>query len=282
MPTRGSSILPCRPSPSRASPKAISDQANLTRTRDSNFAPSAFHPPSVIQTCPGSPAPALATDGFTIDITSDFPDDFTAAIASTAAEVVGGPSNWQPRSTARTTAPSLYLPSTRRRRRCTTIDLTEDSSPSPDTHVQKKQASGGNQSIPTVISILDDDDDHEQDKVAELARIEQNVTGVKGSDKDLLSKELEKTIQCSLQDEKPKKLAAATCIICMEDTITNMSTTPCGHMFCNQCLYASIRASIRTFNKMYGTCPYCRTEIYLRDIIVLEIKKASKGKERAY
>ncbi|KAF8541476.1 hypothetical protein BDD12DRAFT_829324 [Trichophaea hybrida] len=83
-------------------------------------------------------------------------------------------------------------------------------------------------------------------------------------------------------EEKPKKLAGMACIICMEDEPVDLSVTPCGHMFCNKCLYGAIKATLSAPHKVHGKCPVCRGKVAIKDIIVLEIRQRSKGKERAH
>jgi phage FluMu protein Com len=52
-------------------------------------------------------------------------------------------------------------------------------------------------------------------------------------------------------------------------------------MFCNKCLFGAIKATLASPNKVHGKCPVCRGKVAIKDIVVLEIKKMSKGKERA-
>jgi hypothetical protein len=53
-----------------------------------------------------------------------------------------------------------------------------------------------------------------------------------------------------------------------------------GHLFCHQCLHGAIKSTLAQ-NKAHGKCPVCRGKVAIKDIVVLEIRKMSKGKERA-
>ncbi|CAK7237581.1 hypothetical protein SBRCBS47491_010028 [Sporothrix bragantina] len=60
----------------------------------------------------------------------------------------------------------------------------------------------------------------------------------------------------------PKKtlvrLSAQQCVICM-DNMTNLTTTHCGHIFCGECLHASL--SMESARRI---CPICRTKVEMR------------------
>ncbi|KAF8524826.1 hypothetical protein BU17DRAFT_30545, partial [Hysterangium stoloniferum] len=62
-------------------------------------------------------------------------------------------------------------------------------------------------------------------------------------------------------------LATHTCPICFS-TITNACLTPCGHVLCGACLWASVRSSIqramdmgRGPQELGAKCPVCRAAI---------------------
>lgn len=82
-----------------------------------------------------------------------------------------------------------------------------------------------------------------------------------------------------LIDEAPpkvvKKLNEAECPICF-DTVTNATTTLCGHVFCLDCLQQSISASSaqgQTRGKRgVGLCPMCRKLTAFKDVIVLRLR----------
>ncbi|RPA92722.1 hypothetical protein L873DRAFT_1830996 [Choiromyces venosus 120613-1] len=84
-------------------------------------------------------------------------------------------------------------------------------------------------------------------------------------------------------NEKRKRLAGFSCVICMEDEPTDLAATPCGHMFCHLCLHGAIKASTTSTNKSHGRCPVCRGKVSLKDVVTIEFKLLSKsqGKQPA-
>lgn len=58
----------------------------------------------------------------------------------------------------------------------------------------------------------------------------------------------------------PLKIGQRTCIICMEP-YTNASVTPCGHMYCHECLTRALKAGERNSERGVGTCPVCRKTV---------------------
>ncbi|CAK7232956.1 hypothetical protein SCUCBS95973_008433 [Sporothrix curviconia] len=60
----------------------------------------------------------------------------------------------------------------------------------------------------------------------------------------------------------PKKtlirLSAQQCVICM-DNMSNLTTTHCGHIFCGECLHASL-----SMDSSRRICPICRTKVEMR------------------
>lgn len=72
-----------------------------------------------------------------------------------------------------------------------------------------------------------------------------------------------------------KKLAHAECPICF-DEITNATSTPCGHVYCLECLQRSVSASSARGQtrgrKGVGLCPMCRKTVAFKDVIVLRLK----------
>lgn len=61
----------------------------------------------------------------------------------------------------------------------------------------------------------------------------------------------------------PLKIGQRTCIICMEP-YTNASVTPCGHMYCHECLTRALKAGERNSERGVGTCPVCRKTVRRR------------------
>ncbi|KAL1492239.1 hypothetical protein ABEB36_012720 [Hypothenemus hampei] len=60
---------------------------------------------------------------------------------------------------------------------------------------------------------------------------------------------------------KTAKVSSKFCILCV-DNIKNATTTPCGHIFCWDCLYDSL--------KYQKICPVCRVEVSTNRIIYLQ------------
>ncbi|EWC48160.1 hypothetical protein DRE_02264 [Drechslerella stenobrocha 248] len=79
-----------------------------------------------------------------------------------------------------------------------------------------------------------------------------------------------------------RKIADFKCVICLDDPI-NLSTTPCGHLFCNECLKTTLRFGKP--NAKHGKCPVCRGKVVIKDIVPLELKLIQrvqgKGKGKA-
>lgn len=72
-----------------------------------------------------------------------------------------------------------------------------------------------------------------------------------------------------------KKLSEAECPICFE-SIDNVTSTFCGHLFCLECLQKSISASAargQTRREGGGLCPMCRKTLVFKDSVVLKLKK---------
>lgn len=76
-----------------------------------------------------------------------------------------------------------------------------------------------------------------------------------------------------------KKLCEAECPICF-DSITNATTTSCGHVYCLDCLQKSILASSARGQtrgkKGVGLCPMCRKSVTFKDTVVLRLRKGAK------
>lgn len=69
------------------------------------------------------------------------------------------------------------------------------------------------------------------------------------------------TLETSSKPE-PKKMKDVQCPVCME-SITEAVATPCGHVFCSECIYQALAASKTGSgrglnNKKSGRCPICR------------------------
>ncbi|KAK4554369.1 hypothetical protein LTR86_008577 [Recurvomyces mirabilis] len=68
----------------------------------------------------------------------------------------------------------------------------------------------------------------------------------------------------------PLRIGQRQCIICME-AYTNATVTPCGHIYCHECLDQALKQGEKNSDRHVGTCPVCRQEIHRDD------KKKRKG-----
>ncbi|KAK6536527.1 SUMO-targeted ubiquitin ligase complex subunit slx8 [Arthrobotrys megalospora] len=79
-----------------------------------------------------------------------------------------------------------------------------------------------------------------------------------------------------------RKIADFKCVICLDDP-ENLSATPCGHLFCNECIKTTLRFG-RPSAK-FGKCPVCRGKVVIKEIVPLELKLIKrvegKGKGKA-
>lgn len=109
---------------------------------------------------------------------------------------------------------------------------------------------------PYVIAILSDEEEEDDLQVLEFHKETQN----------LIQQVPPKTV---------KKLSEAECPVCF-DFITNATTTPCGHIYCLECLQRSVSASSARGQtrgrKGVGLCPMCRKTVSFKDTIVLRLK----------
>ncbi|CDK27829.1 unnamed protein product [Kuraishia capsulata CBS 1993] len=78
-------------------------------------------------------------------------------------------------------------------------------------------------------------------------------------------------IDASLKHEnKAKSLKDVTCPICLSE-IDDAVVTPCGHLFCTDCLYQALPSS-KGRNRDSGICPLCRKMVKLKDLTHLKIR----------
>ncbi|KAL2821531.1 hypothetical protein BJX63DRAFT_218784 [Aspergillus granulosus] len=84
------------------------------------------------------------------------------------------------------------------------------------------------------------------------------------------------------------KLIAYKCPVCM-DTLTDATTTVCGHLFCHQCIIEALKIgeerADHTGKASRGTCPVCRKPLARldspgprRNLVPLQIKLTTKKK----
>lgn len=80
----------------------------------------------------------------------------------------------------------------------------------------------------------------------------------------------------------PRKIADFKCVICLDDP-ENLSATPCGHLFCNDCIKTTLRFGHPSAK--FGKCPVCRGKVVIKEIVPLELKLIKrvegKGKGKA-
>ncbi|KAH9845187.1 zinc-RING finger domain [Teratosphaeria destructans] len=82
----------------------------------------------------------------------------------------------------------------------------------------------------------------------------------------------------------PIKIGNRTCIICMEH-YTNAAVTPCGHIYCHECLTQALKAGERNSERGLGNCPMCRKPVSRKKNQVVPVafmkRSAFRGKKRA-
>ncbi|KAL9117899.1 MAG: hypothetical protein Q9187_005559 [Circinaria calcarea] len=154
-----------------------------------------------------------------------------------------------------------------KRRRIDTVDIGEGT-PRVNDSVAKKEIEE--------VDLRDLDDDNSLFKVLEQQRA------------DAIKTQKE-------QSNKPLRFSTQLCVVCME-SMTNITSTHCGHLFCHTCLMEALIAGENQGSdagKTLSRCPICRKKV-LRGkdkkssgmIIPLELKVRSKstvakGKEKA-
>lgn len=123
-----------------------------------------------------------------------------------------------------------------------------------------------------LMGVLDEVDDEQQ---------EESRRGTTTETIDLEDEAAEQQVKDVPQEEresesspKPPLNKAARgyhCPICFEPPDTAVMT-PCGHIFCVTCLFQMVNSS-RTHRKS-GNCALCRSEVKLRDIRLVILRKA--------
>ncbi|KAF2769010.1 hypothetical protein EJ03DRAFT_336534 [Teratosphaeria nubilosa] len=82
----------------------------------------------------------------------------------------------------------------------------------------------------------------------------------------------------------PIKIGQRTCIICMEH-YTNAAVTPCGHIYCHECLTQALKAGEKNSERAVGNCPMCRKPVSRKKNQVLPVafmkRSAFRGKKKA-
>lgn len=105
-----------------------------------------------------------------------------------------------------------------------------------------------------------------------------NVSSEDEDDDDLQVLQFQSQTQELILQAPPKivkKLSDAECPVCF-DSISNATTTSCGHVYCLECLQKSISASSARGQtrgrKGVGLCPMCRKSVTFKDTVVLRLK----------
>ncbi|CCD22307.1 SUMO-targeted ubiquitin ligase complex subunit SLX8 NDAI_0A01490 [Naumovozyma dairenensis CBS 421] len=87
---------------------------------------------------------------------------------------------------------------------------------------------------------------------------------------EIVDEEPENEKEKSQQHEPNKPLTAYQCPICM-DPPDEALLTPCGHVFCCDCLFQMVNSS-RT-NRRDGHCALCRSSVKLKDVKLIILRK---------
>lgn len=109
-----------------------------------------------------------------------------------------------------------------------------------------------------------------------------NIPSDEEDDDEVQVLEFRKRTQELINEAPPKvvkKLNEAECPICF-DTVTNATTTFCGHVYCLECLQQSISASSAQGQtrgrRGVGLCPMCRKPAAFKDALVLRLRTGRK------
>lgn len=83
---------------------------------------------------------------------------------------------------------------------------------------------------------------------------------------------------------QPLRIGRRQCIICLEP-FTNLTITPCGHVYCHECLTQALKAGEKNSDRGVGSCPVCRKTVSRKranNIIPVSFMKRSawKGKQK--
>jgi hypothetical protein len=125
-----------------------------------------------------------------------------------------------------------------------------------------------------------------------------DLSGVDGKAalQDALAKQREDAIAAQKPNTSTENgrttFTAYKCPICM-DTLTNATTTVCGHLFCHQCIVDTINWSaahqrqVNNRRTIKGVCPVCRKALKANDapgngrnLVPLELKLLNKLKRK--
>ncbi|KAI4258558.1 MAG: hypothetical protein LQ352_001193 [Teloschistes flavicans] len=145
------------------------------------------------------------------------------------------------------------------------------------------------------LTTIDDDDAY----LSTMLRDQQQASAVRAQQLQLQQRDLGHGDAAQrAKEQEATKLSNVTCIICME-SMTDMTVTHCGHLFCHTCIMEALIAGENQSNpgdpgKGTSKCPVCRKKVVRpggkgrdrRDVIPLEIKCVTrsqlvKGKAKA-
>ncbi|KAG5439999.1 hypothetical protein PCK2_000691 [Pneumocystis canis] len=104
------------------------------------------------------------------------------------------------------------------------------------------QKNRSNREPPVIIDLVEDEIHHEPSKTCQVSTTDQN------------------------ENSSQEKLARICCSICL-DSPTDLSATPCGHLFCYSCILQAVSWT-------GAACPVCRQRISKQRILPLEVMLA--------
>ncbi|KAL8793967.1 MAG: hypothetical protein Q9195_003480 [Heterodermia aff. obscurata] len=176
--------------------------------------------------------------------------------------------------------PDLDMPPTRDRRR--------PSRPPPSASASSQEVDRPSKRRKTAANPKQQKSVKKEDSDAEVEEIDlKDVDDDNGLSK-ALQKQQEMAIKAQRKEEsdKPVKLSNLSCIICLE-SMTDITATRCGHLFCHGCLMEALIAGEQQEvepGKFNSRCPICREKVSRpkpgaskSDIITLEILTRPKS-----
>lgn len=121
--------------------------------------------------------------------------------------------------------------------------------------------------------------------MATFIDISEDPSDRSSDDDDIQIIELNTATQNILAQGPPKQEATKSfnqlqCPICFDD-VSQAMVTPCGHIFCLECIQKSISSSAargQTGGRLgTGLCPLCRKLIHFKDTTLLRMKVSTKS-----
>lgn len=119
-----------------------------------------------------------------------------------------------------------------------------------------------------VLNEVDDEaqEESKKEKTTETIDLEEEAAEQQVKDVPEVEREVEKTPP----PPENKSVREYHCPICFDPPDTAVMT-PCGHIFCVACLFQMVNSS-RT-NRKSGNCALCRSEVKLKDIRLVVLRK---------